>query len=111
MNLTNGGEGSPGTVVSKKTRLKLSIANSGRKLTEEHKRKIGISKKGKAVSEKTRLANIKAVSKKVIDLSTGKIYFSAIEVAKEFGIKPLNLTRQLSGFTKNKTNFKYYKNG
>ena len=63
-NMTNGGEGTSGFIVSdvvrnklskfnkgktisEETRLKISLANSGRKLTEEHRVKLSIAKKGK----------------------------------------------------------------
>lgn len=47
LNRTNGGEGKTNPFVSEDTRNKLSIANIGKTLTEEHKRKIGESNKGK----------------------------------------------------------------
>ena len=43
LNMTDGGEGSPGLIVSEETRRKRSKAQRGRKLTEEAKRLIGIA--------------------------------------------------------------------
>jgi group I intron endonuclease len=67
-NLTNGGEGRSGIVVSNETkeklskarngkthtdasRLKMSLSQKGKKLTEEHKRKISLGHLGKKMTE------------------------------------------------------------
>ena len=71
-NLTDGGEGQIGFIVSdetkrklsdyrkgrtpsQKTRLRMSEAQMGKTLSEEHKRKIGDGNKGKIINEETRL--------------------------------------------------------
>lgn len=46
-NHTDGGEGAMGAKRSLKTREKLRLINTGKKLTQEHKDKIGIHSKGK----------------------------------------------------------------
>lgn len=47
--------------------------------------------------------------KKVIDISTGKIYLSIVELSKDVGVKPTTLTRSLKGLNKRKENiYKYY---
>lgn len=49
-NLTEGGEGSSGRKLSEETKLKISIANTGKShgpLSDEHKHKISIANKGK----------------------------------------------------------------
>lgn len=51
-NLTDGGEG--GLNPSLETRLKQSIAKTGRKLSEEHKHKISTAGKNRVVTEETR---------------------------------------------------------
>ena len=53
-NLTDGGEGSSGAVISEETRSKQSAARKGRTCTEEHKRKVSEALKGKIISEETR---------------------------------------------------------
>lgn len=53
MNLTDGGEGSPGKIVSEETGIKISLALKGRKLSPEHKRKLGIAGTGKKRSNNT----------------------------------------------------------
>lgn len=62
VNLTDGGEGSIGAVISKETRDKISKANFGRKLSAEHKTKISEANRGKNKStehiEKMRIANL-----------------------------------------------------
>lgn len=54
VNLTNGGEGVVGNVVSEEGRKKMSIAFKGRKLSEETKIKIGKSQLGRTASEETK---------------------------------------------------------
>lgn len=50
-NLTYGGDGSSGTVVSLETRKKQSIFQKGRPKSEEHRKKIGLGHKGKPKSK------------------------------------------------------------
>ena len=56
-NLTEGGDGVVGMVISDETRKKLSIASKGRKMSESAKQKMSESKKGieKSLKEKMRL--------------------------------------------------------
>lgn len=54
VNLTDGGDGTFGAIVSKDTRVKLSAKKRGVKFSDEHKRKIGASKIGKPRSEETK---------------------------------------------------------
>jgi hypothetical protein len=51
-NLTDGGEKGCGQIVSKETKNKMRNNNLGKKLSEEHKQKIGLANKGK-ISKKT----------------------------------------------------------
>lgn len=53
-NLTDGGEGTSGRVLSDKARARLRAANVGRKASPEVRRKLSISHKGKVMSEETR---------------------------------------------------------
>lgn len=53
-NLTAGGEGTSGYIVSEETRKKQSIAKKGRKLSEEHKIKIGNVHRGVIFSDERR---------------------------------------------------------
>ena len=108
VNLTNGGEGSPGTIISNTTKLKLSIINTGKKLSQEHKNKIGFANKGKVPSEKVRKRQLETICKKVINTDTKVIYKSAKEVSRIFNIEYSKLNRCLNGKVKSKIKFKYY---
>lgn len=61
-NLTDGGDGVIGLVHSNESKLKMRDSHLGKKLTEEHKRKIGLKSKGKPRTDKEkallRLANL-----------------------------------------------------
>lgn len=54
INLTDGGEGVKGVNVSEVTRNKLSIINTGKKLSEEHKAKISKAHMGKQIPQSTK---------------------------------------------------------
>ena len=54
VNLTDGGEGYFGGIVSEETRQKLRDANLGKKLSEEHRQKLLEVNTGRIVSEETR---------------------------------------------------------
>ena len=111
VNMTNGGDGSPGTFVSKETRLKISSKNKGKKLTDEHKRKLSLQKKGIKPSIETELKRLESICKKVINIETNIIYNSVKEVSDIFDLKYLPLVRKLNGMYKNTTTFKYLENG
>jgi hypothetical protein len=51
VNLTNGGDGTPGRVCSEETKKKISESNKGKKISEETKKKISESNKGKKLSD------------------------------------------------------------
>lgn len=61
-NLTNGGEGVRGLVVSEETRAKLSKARLGKKHSEEHRKNLSKASRGRVVSEETRKKISKAKS-------------------------------------------------
>ena len=82
-NMTLGGEGVLGKILSEETRKKLSEANKGKCLSEETKKKMSESKKGKYLSEGTK----KKLSIKVICLTTNKIFDSIKIAAKFYNIK------------------------
>lgn len=53
-NITDGGDGNIGWVMSEKTKRKIAEKHTGRNLSEEHKQKISKGNKGKIVSEETK---------------------------------------------------------
>ena len=117
-NFTDGGEGiinPPPHVIEERrkrwTGNKFGLGNKynlGRHLTEEIKLKISISKKGcdsqmkgekhsDEAREKMRKNTARAMSRKVIDNSTGIIYNSITDAAAYLNIKQRNLARYLRG--------------
>lgn len=107
VNLTDGGEGAPGTIISEETKLKLRDKNKGKKLTEEHKKKIGLANKGRKPSLIVEQKRLEKITRKVIDTRNNIVYNSVKEVSKIFNLKYLPLNRKLNGTTRNTTTFKY----
>lgn len=127
-NISTGGEGNTGFSPSEETRKKMSIAHKrlphkrgysnvklkGRKLTEEHKKKISESRKGKNIgnfgSKNPNYGNHKLANennpnaKKCICLFDGKIYDCMNACSAEMGIHRMTLTKLCQ---KNK-GFMYY---
>lgn len=127
VNMTNGGEGTPGIKRSEEYKLKLSERQKdgkaywfGKNHSEETLQKMSEIKKGKLPSqetkEKLRVASTgsknawfgkhTAVSKKVIDTETNIVYESIADCIKHTGYKKLH--EKLSGKRKNNTPIKYY---
>ncbi len=107
VNLSDGGEGSLGIVMSKETRRKLSDINKGKVLSEEHKERIGEAHRGRKYPNRKMPNQRLAVSKKVIDLDTGIIYNSAREVARLLDLNYNTFYNYLRGRSKKLTNYKY----
>ena len=78
------------TPVQKKRKRKISEAQKGRKLTEEHKKKLSLAKKGKShapCSEETkRKISAKHKKKPIYCFETNKIYESIQGCAKELNL-------------------------
>jgi hypothetical protein len=85
--------------LSEETKVKISVKKTGSKHSFETKAKMSQSQKGKTKNQK-----------KVICLTTGVIYNSIREAAKEFNIGHTGLNKQLLGKRKNKFNLTYYNN-
>lgn len=82
------------------------LKNVGRKLSNEHKSKIG----SKAVISSNCYNAMKIKnSKKIIDNSTGIIYKSITDLCKKLALKRTTINAKLSGQTNNNTFFEYYK--
>ena len=108
-NMTNGGDGMSGYVATEETRKKITSAKLGFKYTEESKKKMSESAKGRIVSKETRdkisfhsknrkltqehigkLLNSKArqeylkkIKKPVLCVTTGVVYHSLMEAARQ----------------------------
>lgn len=120
-NCTDGAEGSVGFRHSVDSLLKMSIAHKGVTLSEEHKRKIGDSSRGKPTrrpdykhSEKTKEAIGKSQqgfknkrSKQVIDLSTGFVFDTVTDASNSKTINYRTLMGYLVGVSPNKTTLCY----
>lgn len=132
-NLTDGGEGAVGRIVSEKSiRKRIETCKAkprrddyvppmlGRRHTEEAKAAISAATSGTnnkmfgqthssdtraKMSEKSR-AN-RATAKKVVDDSTGVVYMSARDAAAAIGIPRGTLAARLSGYVSNKSSLRY----
>ena len=113
-NLTGGGEGVSGLVMSaesrkkmsdshigkkpsQETRKKQSLARVGVKKSEEHKLKIGLGNKGKVRSLETKQKISDLKSKKVICLETNTVYQNAYEASKQTKIQRSGISRCCRG--------------
>lgn len=96
-NLTCGGEGSIGTIVSKDTRDLMSKKRLGKRHTKES---INIMKK-------CRLGDKHIKSKLVLDLQTGIFFYCAREAAEAYNINYTTLKYYLRGKLTNKTTLIY----
>jgi hypothetical protein len=118
-NHTDGGEGAIGAKRSLETREKLRIINTGKKLTQEHKDKIGFHSKGernpmygvRLTGDKNPMYGKTGIlcpkSRKIAqyDIKTGEliaIFDSLMEAGEKFGID----RRRLSDYCKGKRPFK-----
>ena len=107
-NLTDGGEGNYGIIVSEDRKLNVSKLHSGKKASLETKQKMSLAKIGKYPSKETKLKQSKAKCKKVICTVTGLIWDSLKSCEIENNMSRHYLSKALCGLRKNKTTFKYY---
>lgn len=119
-NQTEGGEGFFGGKHTKESKLKMSLANKGRKLTDEHKDKISKANQGhpnylKSQSKEARIkignasrGGKNANAKKVVNLITKKEYGSLADACRELKLKYKKVSCHISGHTK-KNNYEYLK--
>lgn len=117
VNLTDGGDGSPGTIVSNETKCKISkkLKNFYNK-NQHHSKGIKIDTSnynrnfgkdnwmfGKDIFKGSK----SSCSKKVIDITNNKIWNCIADCAVENNIKRSTLTAWLNGQNKNKSNFRF----
>lgn len=113
-NLTDGGDGVTGVIVSENARIRSSKTHLNKIVSKETKEKISKSLKLKVKSPdeikrflKESLRYSKSIRKKVICLDNGIVFESAKEAAIFFSISRTYVCRQISGVRKNKFNLKY----
>lgn len=106
-NMTDGGDGSLGSIISDSTKEKLSKRFKGQKLNDNWKRNIGLANSGKSCYWYGRKGHLHIMSKKVVDMETG-IVFGSIKLASEYlGISMTMLSDRLRGRLKNDSGMVY----
>ena len=110
VNMTDGGDGRYGSIISESTKLKMSQVKLGIKKDKEIGFKISISKKGRKHSLEGKKKKVESLGKKVIDTSTGIIYESITEAAVKLNTFPSVISRYLADkVKKKKLNLKHLK--
>mgnify|MGYP003659415438 CR=1 FL=1 len=117
VNMTKGGEGAQGRIMSEEHKRNFSERNKGntynlgKKRTEKTKAKQSEASKGKKKSEehKKNLSKNSGQAKKIINTNTGVIYNSAIEASEALNINQYTLRNWLQGRVKNKSTLIYLK--
>lgn len=110
-NLTDGGEGAPGKIVSEETRKKMSSKRKGKPCTyianQQTKKKMSESRK--KVKDSIDTINKRAISnsKSIINKTTGEIFPSLILAAASIDRKPSTVCCMLKGKLPNWANFDY----
>jgi hypothetical protein len=115
-NLTDGGDGTLGAIVSKEKRELFSRVHSGKVTSPEVREKISNTLKSKPRDEE-KIAKLvegslkysKSQIKKVLCIDTGMVFESATDAALYFNITRTAIVRQINGIRKNKHNLKYTK--
>ena len=97
LNLTNGGKGCCGRILSNETKDKIRKANTGLKASEESKMKM----RGE------RLGFIPDNARLILNLETGIYYETITNASKSINIKRTTLNARLTGQNRNNTNFIY----
>ena len=115
-NLTDGGDGTLGAIVSKEKRELFSRVHSGKVTSPEVKEKISNTLKSKPRDEEKivkfvegSLRYAKSQIKKVLCTDTGMVFESATDAASYFKITRTAIVRQINGIRKNKNNLTYIK--
>ena len=111
VNMTNGGEGVSGRIwkPSDETKRKMSETAKGRILSNKTKKKmskvrIGYKHPQKAIDN---MIGVIGGVRLILDISTGIYYESITEAANVLNMKRTTLNEQLIGRNKNKTNLRY----
>lgn len=115
-NLTDGGDGTLGAIVTKEKRELFSKVHSGKVLSPEVRKKISDTLKSKPRDEEKikrlvegSLNYAKSQRKRILCIDTGIIFESAKEAALYFKVNRTAIVRQINGTRSNKHNLKYIK--
>lgn len=115
-NLTDGGDGTLGAIVSKEMREMYSRVHSGKIHSPEVRKKISDTLKSKPRDEakiarfvEGSLKYAKSQIKKVLCIDTGMVFESATDASIYFGVNRNTIVRQINGTRKNKFNLTYIK--
>lgn len=108
VNMTDGGDGARGVIISEEQRKQKSISNSGennywfgKKLSKEHKDKIRESNTDNMIGEKHPRSRL------VLDTQTGVFFMCLREASQAYNIKYTTLKAMMQGVNRNKTNLIY----
>jgi uncharacterized protein (DUF488 family) len=126
-NLTDGGEGTTGAILSDEHKNKISLATKGKVLSGETKRKIGIANKnmsdetrkklsdinkgntnwvGRKHKESSKLLNAYSKGLKILDENNFVCHFGCTSASIFLGVSSSSIRNQLCGFRKNTLNLK-----
>ena len=94
-----------GRKLSEKTKEKLRVINTGKKHSDETKLKMSLT--GKSNNSVKRLQESKCRNKWIIDTSTGIKYLGIKSISETFNIPISTLKKKLSNNVKNNTTFVY----
>ena len=96
MSIRMSGENNPfyGKHMTPEHKEKLRLINLGSKHTEEHKRKISASLKGRPVSERTRLATIERNKRSVVR-DDGVVFETVNDAAESVGVTPSAISKAM----------------
>jgi hypothetical protein len=115
-NLTDGGDGTFGVIVSKEKRELFSRVHSGKVTSSEVREKISNTLKSKPRDEEKiakfvegSLKYSQSQRKKILCIDTGMVFESAKEAGIYFGVHKNTISRQINGVRKNKNNLTYIK--
>jgi group I intron endonuclease len=110
-NLSKEASSQKGLRHSEKTKKKLSLKHTGKKLSEAHKQSIKAAllnvRFDREKLSKSFTGSNNPRAKKVLDTSTGKIYDTLVDAVKDKGLKYKRASDHLRGRSKNKTTLVY----
>ncbi len=107
INMTNGGDGVFGLIMSKESNVKRKLSMTGKKFSKEHKEKLKLKKLGTFQTKEQKIKRGIYKSKEIINTVTNEKYKSVLELSNLLNLNIKTLQKKLNGQLKNNTNFKY----